>query len=581
MTFDAADLRARLHLGEDEFWEFKEVRFRENRLIGPRPDALADELAAFANGRGGVLLLGVTDDGEVQELTRAHLDELDRVLVEICRNKIKPPPEAGIRRHFILPERPVMTVEVEKGYAQHDSPGGAYRRVGSSKQRMSPDERLRLAERRSQARFLWFDKQAVPKTGFRSLDETLWKPLLDAEGRLDPRRGLEKLALLTPEGEATVAGVLLCSRAPEEWLPNACITATHYRGTDRASEQLDGQVITGPLPEQVRWAMAFVQRNMRVGAYKSPARLDLPEYSLEAVFEALVNAVAHRDYSIRASRIRLSLFADRLEINAPGSLPNNMTIAELKAADLPALQSARNEAIVSVLTRFPVGEIPGSGNRVFFMERRGSGVPAIMRETKALSGRLPEYVLLADSDLFLTLPAAPTTATSRTVRISVKSGEDPLAGAQVVVHQPKRIHAVGATGEDGEVSLDLPLTGLPVFVLVAAHGHASQTELWNASVDSLTVELPLLTRGGSLIFPEGNGCLPTLRGFLRIKDDEAGRATISGDLVIQDGATQPVHFTNGEDLRVRDADGNQLLVRVATFFDPVAVLEYRAFSELR
>ena len=94
---------------------------------------------------------------------------------------------------------------------------------------MPPDERLRLAERRAQARFLWFDKQAVPKTGFRSLDEALWKPLLDAEGRLDPRRGLEKLALLTPEGEATVAGVLLCSRAPEEWLPNACITATHYR----------------------------------------------------------------------------------------------------------------------------------------------------------------------------------------------------------------------------------------------------------------------------------------------------------------------------------------------------------------
>ncbi len=321
--------------------------------------------------------------------------------------------------------------------------------------------------------------------------------------------------------------------------------------------------------------MAFVQRNMRVGAYKSPARQNLPEYSLEAVFEALVNAVAHRDYSIRGSRIRLSLFADRLEVNAPGSLPNNMTIA-----DLPARQSARNEAIVSVLARFPVGEIPGSGNRVFFMERRGSGVPVIMRETKALSGRLPEYVLLADSDLFLTLPAAPTAATPRTVRISVKSGGAALAGAQVVVHQPKRIHAVGATGEGGEVVLDLPLTGLPVFVFVAAHGHASRTELWNASVGSLTVELPKLVRGGSLILPEGSGGLPTLRGSLRVQEDDAGRATISGDLVIQDGATQPVHFTNGEDLRVRDADGNRLLVRVAAFFDPVAVLEYRAFSKL-
>ena len=578
MTFDSADLRARIRLGEDARWEFKEVAFRGNRLAGPSPDALADELAAFANGRGGVLLLGVTDSGDVQELTRPRLDELERVVVDLCRNKIKPSVEADIRRLVIEPDRPVLTVDVEEGYAQHDSPGGAYRRIGSSKQRMSPDERLRLAQRRSQARFWWFDKQAVPGTGFRSLDESLWKPLLDAEARLDPRRGLTKLALLTSEAEevaaATVAGVLLCSRSPEQWLPNACITAAHYRGADPSSEQLDAQHITGPLHEQVAGAMAFVQRNMRVGAHKAPARVDLPQYSLEAVFEALVNAVAHRDYSIQGSRIRLSMFANRLELNVPGSLPNNLAIA-----DLPLRQSTRNEAIVSVLARFPVGEIPGSRNRVFFMERRGSGVPVIMRKTQALSGEPPVYRLLADSDLFLTLPAAPTTANPQTVRIAVGEGEAGIGGAQVVVMYPNGVRVTGTTGEDGEAVLDLYSTELPVIVLAAAAGHASCTELWDASSGSLSVELPPLQGGGSLILPDGSGRLPALRGSLRVREDDAGRATISGDLVIQDGAPQPIHFTCGEDLRLRDREGNQLLVRVAAFFDPAAVLEYRVPPE--
>lgn len=580
MTFDAADLRARILLGEDSRWEFKELVFRGDRLVGPKPDALADELAAFANGRGGVLLLGVTDSGQVQEVTRAQLDALETAVVDLCRNKIKPHIQADIRRFLIEPGKPVLSVEVEPGYAQHDSPGGAYRRIGSSKQRMSSDERLRLAQSRSQARFLWFDKQPVPGTGFRTLDEALWKPMLDAEGRLDPRRGLAKLALLTSEAdeeaEATVAGVLLCSRAPEQWLPNACITATHYRGEDPGSPQLDAQVITGPLARQVAGAMAFVQRNMRVGAHKSPARIDLPEYSVAAVFEAVVNAVAHRDYAIRGSRIRLSMFADRLELNVPGSLPNNLTVA-----DMAARQSTRNEAIVSILARLPVGEIPGSSNRVFFMERRGSGVPVIMRETRALSGKEPEYRLLADSDLFLTLPAAPTTANPQTVRIVVREGDAGVAGAQVVVLYPNGDRVTGTTGEDGEAVLDLYSTALPVMVLVAAAGRTPYTDLWDASVGSLCVELAALAQGGSLVFPDGSGCLPGLRGSLRVREDEAGRATISGDLVIQEGAPQPVHFTSGEELRVRDEEGNQLLVRVAAFFDPAAVLEYRAPPESR
>ena len=127
---------------------------------------------------------------------------------------------------------------------------------------------------------LWFDEQAVPETGFGSLDEALWKPLVSAQGAAAPDLALAKLGLLTDTADgprrATVAGILLCSRAPEQWLPNACITATRYRGADRASGQVDAQTIGGPLNRQIADAVAFAVRNMQVAAHKDPARIDLP-----------------------------------------------------------------------------------------------------------------------------------------------------------------------------------------------------------------------------------------------------------------------------------------------------------------
>ena len=107
------------------------------------------------------------------------------------------------------------------------------------------------------------------------------------------------------------------------------IMATLYRGKDRASGQLDAQEIEGPLYQQIFDGCRFVSRNMRVASRKTPAREDLPQYSMVAVFEAIVNAVIHRDYSMFSSRIRLSIFKDRLEIDSPGHLPNGMTIESM------------------------------------------------------------------------------------------------------------------------------------------------------------------------------------------------------------------------------------------------------------
>ena len=578
MIYSDQDIARQLRLGEDSQWEFKQIAFSGNRPRSPSRDDLADEIAAFANANGGMLLCGVTDEGEIQGMSREQVVELDSVLVEVSSDAIKPAVRINTY-HRELDGKRLLLVEVPQGESQHDSPGGSYVRVGGSKRRMTSDERLRLAQLRGQARFLWFDKQPVPNTGLGTLDEALWKPLLSAEGRDDPETALEKMGLLGQDEHgtvrATVAGLLFCSHTPEEWLPNACITATHYRGTDRASGQLDTQTITGPLNRQIAEAVAFAVRNMRVGAYKDPARMDLPQYSAEALFEALANAVAHRDYSMRGSRIRLSMFADRVEIQSPGALANRLTVDELEYR-----QATRNEVLASVFGRMPTSGIQGAGGRLFIMERRGDGVPIIRRETRELAGRLPRFDLVGGADLRVTLPAASTEPSPARVLITVRADEQPLADAEVLVLFPNKTWRQATTDTLGEAIVGLHTVDLPMTVFVAAHGFAAHCEQeWMPSEGALAVELKPLPNGGAVIFPEATGSLPGLKGRLNPKRDTLDRTYLyASNIAINQGEQQPVHFLLGEDLRLTDADGTEMLIRIVNIVGQSALVEYRPFE---
>ena len=568
-----------LRLGEDSRWEFKAVEFAEDRPRSPRRGDWADEISAFANAEGGVLLCGVTDDGQVQGMSRRQMDTLEHLISEVCTDSVRPSVRVNIFRRETNEGKAFLIVEVPEGHAQHDSPGGSFIRVGSTKRRMTSDERLRLAQRRGQARFLWFDKQIVQGTGIGTLDESLWKLLLSAEGASNPELALEKMGLLAPDDNgtmrATVAGVLLCSETPEQWLPNACITATRYRGVDRASEQLDAQIVSGPLNRQITQALAFAVRNMRVAARKDPAREDLPEYSRNALFEAIVNAVVHRDYSVRGSRIRLSMFEDRIELYSPGSLPNNLTVESMGER-----QSTRNEVLTSVLGRMSVGGIEGSGGRQFFIERRGDGVPIIRRETQELSGQLPEFRMIDGSELCLTIPAAPLESSPANTIITVHCDDRPLSEVDVLALFPNNTWQRASTNEMGEARFHLHSTHLPMSVFAAASGYAARLELgWVPEQGTLDLEMQSLTGGGSVIFPERTGYIPGLAGRLNPIRDRLDRTYLyASNIAINGGKPQAVHFILGEELHLTDANGREALVRIIEITGQAALLEYR-FSD--
>ena len=575
MNYRVEDIEIQLRSGEDSGWEFKQVEFAGDRPKRPTRGDWADEIAAFANAAGGVVLAGVSDDGNVIGMSRAQIANLDSILVEVSTDTIKPPVRIRTHHKELSGGKLVLLAEVPESDSVHESPGGNYIRVGASKRLMGGDERLRLEQRRSQARFLWFDKQPVPETGFRTLAEALWKPLLSAEGAAEPEAALGKLALLDDDEagvlRATVAGVLLCTPNPEQWLPNACITATGYRGGDRASGQIDAQEITGPLNEQIAHAVAFAARNMQVAARKDPARSDLPQYSEKALFEALVNAVVHRDYSMRGSKIRLSMFDDRLEIQSPGSLPNNLTVESMASR-----QSTRNEALTSVLARMPVSGTRGSEDRRYYMERRGDGVLIIQRETWELCGKYPEYRVVDDTEVLLVIPAAMQERSPARAVISVRSVGRPLPDADLLLLFPDKTWKRATTDDQGEAAADLHTTQLPMTVFASAPGHAAHLERhWTPSERALAIDLAALPEGGSIIFPEATGHLPGLTGRLNpIRDTHDRTYLYASNIAINEGKQQPVQFIPGEELQLTDAEGTGLRVRIFDIIGRSALVEY-------
>ena len=396
--FDSlSELIDKIHLGEDSTIEFK----REL----PRRDSLADEITAFANARGGVILIGVDDHGDIVGLDQHNLDQTEKTVVEICRDSIEPQVSIFTEK-LQLDGKVLLKIDVPRSLFVHKSPGGYLARQGSSKRVMPTDQLARLLQSRSQARIISFDEQVVPNTTRDTLLKEFYLRFIREGAPEDEVEDLlQKRRLLVRDGlvyRASVAGLLMCNDRPDDYLYNSFIQAVFYRGKIKdANYQIDAKDFKGPLDRQVMDAYKFVERYNQVSARKDLGRREQPQFSMRAVFEALVNAVVHRDYSRTASKIRLFMFADRLELSSPGALANTLTVERLRYG-----QATRNELLARLLSEITVEDNVGRQvARRYFLERRGEGVGIILDECTALSGKVPVYQQI-DETLHLTVFAA-------------------------------------------------------------------------------------------------------------------------------------------------------------------------------
>ena len=401
--FDTTDqILKQLRAGEDGLAEFKALRYGDRGVLSPNTEDLAGELVSFANADGGTVFLGADDSGAVAGIPQARLDAVENWIANIAAHNCEPPIRPILRK-VLLPapsgeERHVLLAEVPRGFYVHRTSGGRYYlRVGSTKRDLTPPELARLFQQRG--REYVFDEQPVLAATVDHLNRHRLEAFF---GRSPTIPWLDLLrntrVTLRDEGgvdRPTVAGLLTFGTEPTEFLASASIEAACYSGERLSSDDLvHAERLAGRAPDQIDAAVAFAfaAQFMRQPTRARPPGSSDPPYDLDVVDEAIVNAVAHRDYAISGSKIRLFLFADRLEIYSPGGLPNTITLDEM-----PYRTFTRNQLLVGFLSR-----IRSKRTDQVFLESRGEGVRKILRDGEAHSGRRPEYALFGD-ELRLTL----------------------------------------------------------------------------------------------------------------------------------------------------------------------------------
>ena len=319
------DATEMIRLGESENLEFKES-------LSLR-DEIGKAISAFSNTNGGVILVGVTDVGSV-------------IGVDIGSNTIEN--EAGyIKRHTDPPIFPfikvleadgknIVAIEVEES---SDKPvffkKYAHKRVGKSNQRMSSSEMRRLAHE-DKPKLLW-DGKICDDAGLEDIDEEKVRWFLEKaryERRLEVSYdtsvidALERLNLIK-NNNLTNAAILLFGKRPQKFFLQSKLRCARYKGTTPV-DFIDLRVIEGTIVDQVEDAEKFILSHIKKAAkIVGFKRLEVLEYPLNALREAIVNAICHRDYA-SSSDITIGIFDDRIEISNPGTLPEPLTPADLK-----------------------------------------------------------------------------------------------------------------------------------------------------------------------------------------------------------------------------------------------------------
>jgi ATP-dependent DNA helicase RecG len=358
-------------------------------LHGYPEDVAANRLAAtlvgMANTSGGTVILGVAPRSGQVIGVRNPAEAIDRVFQAALL--ADPPLVLPVPQVQPAGQAQVLVVHVPPGLPHVYSLEGRF--LGREGTQTNPLPARRLRQLLLERGVVQFESRIPPDATIDDLDpaqvmaylQTLQLPGLkdcEAENELLLQRGCLKWAdgALRP----TYAGMLLFGRRPQQWLPNATLLAARFPGV-AFSDRFVKRDVGGSLPEQLRLAEEFIRENLRsVVRLVGLAHEEVPEYPFEAVRELLVNAVAHRDYSLQGDNVHLNLFADRIEVHSPGGLPGPVTLDNLLEA-----RFSRNAVIVQVLSDLG------------FVERLGYGLDRVVTVMRQNNLRPPRFEEVAGS----------------------------------------------------------------------------------------------------------------------------------------------------------------------------------------
>ena len=373
------EILKRMEQGEGARTEFR------RGLESPRQ--ISKALCAFANGSGGLLVLGVDDTGTmvgVSENEEMVQERLTNSLQSGCNNPI-----TATSGDFRAEPGRVHWVEAFRQQGEHESfskNGQFWVGRGRSTVRPFPSE---LQELFNAFGLVLTERQVIPSATVKDIDLDSFRSFMKLQGfRLDeePQPAIDEELVNSSictefDGSLrpTVYGLMVFGRDPQGH-PNTTslfVQCARYAGTDRAADVLSVGEGKGRLDEQVTRAMGWFRSLGRQERYQGLFRTDIPIVPEAVVREALVNSVIHRDCSLTGSQALLEIFEDRVDVTSPGTLPNHVTVKQARSGGAPR---SRNEMMANsmVVRRL--------------MERRGRGWPMMRHEMRRFNGSDPTLV---------------------------------------------------------------------------------------------------------------------------------------------------------------------------------------------
>jgi ATP-dependent DNA helicase RecG len=347
-------------------------------LPDPDPRTLAETLIAFANADGGIVLVGITAEGEITgDVLGEDVEGVLSRALGLCR-----PPVATEWGQEILPRGTIVQIGVARSPELHSlADGRVLIRHGAENRPLGGDAIRQLAATKSSGDF---EAEPVGGATRSDLDDDIIEEYLEkrsergrrpVSGKVDDH--LISIGALAPDGTPTVSGLLLFGKQPQEFLSQSGIVFVRFMGTEpRGKDGLAGYgrraELGGALARLLEAAWNIVWEEMRVGAVVvGLQREEQPEYPGFAVREALVNAIAHRDYRLSGRRVEIRMFEDRLEVISPGGLPGYMTVDNIVEEHF-----SRNPRVVAGLFQWGYIEELGLGIDRMIEEMLQRGHPA-------------------------------------------------------------------------------------------------------------------------------------------------------------------------------------------------------------
>lgn len=334
------------------------------KLEVKKPKSWCKSISAFAYTLGGFLIFGISDDNQIVGLETPDKDA--ELISEIIKTRLNPIPEFKISFHT-EDGNVLLIVQVFKGeetpyYYSGDGLLEAYVRIGNESVKASPIELKRLVLR---GRNTTFDSQnsmyKVEDYAFSKLRERYKK----WTGNSFDEKDLVSFGLATEQVYLTNAGALIADESPIRYSRIFC---TRWNGLNKSGgtfDALDDAEYEGSVISLIDNGEAFIKRNAKMMWKKTAnSREEMPEYVERSYHEALVNAIAHRDYLINGSEVHIDIYDDRLEIYSPGGMPDGSNIQERDPVTVPSTR--RNPVLADVF------------NRLGYMERKGSGFAKIL-----------------------------------------------------------------------------------------------------------------------------------------------------------------------------------------------------------